>query len=87
MCFTPHPSRQAATPSPEGEGICKHKRNINAQKMINIEKFLERARESLFLKRGSRTMYNTIYNKNAYSSKWGVPLYKRQKMWYNGYNQ
>ena len=44
------------TPSPEGEGYSENNRNINAQKIINIEKFLERARESLFLKRGSRTI-------------------------------
>ena len=36
------------TPSPEGEGYSENNRNINAQKIINIEKFLERARESLF---------------------------------------
>lgn len=32
-------------------------------------------------------MYNKPLSHYAYSSKWGVPLYKRQKMWYNDYNQ
>ena len=57
LFLTPHPSRQAATPSPKGEGYSENKHNINAQKINNIESFLKRARERLFSKSFSRTIF------------------------------
>ena len=55
---TPTPKTTSVLGDPGlGGRLFRNQRNISVQKIINIEKFLERARESLFLKRGARTIF------------------------------